>query len=218
MKDCPLLWDHTLNQNQQSVKSCQRHTKSKCVGFCDLSETLGLGLGTPKIEDRINRLNSTYLLKLMGKDKEHVVVGNGAIWSKAEIAEFKKQLGDADAEDVTVQEGGGQPTGPKPIISEATKKDGAAMPTPRAGMGDNMGNGGTKTTTPAESKKLSKPANQKPSEPKLKSADSSGRRCPETSDLHEVVLILQTPLCPRESTLTKKTLRVVTITLTSLNV
>ena len=38
--------------------------------------------------DRVNHLNSTYLLKLMGKDKDHVVVGNGVIRSKADIAEF----------------------------------------------------------------------------------------------------------------------------------
>ena len=41
--------------------------------------------------DWVNRLNSTYLLKLLGKDKDHVVVGNGVIRSKAEIAEFHKK-------------------------------------------------------------------------------------------------------------------------------
>ena len=59
--------------------------------------------------DRVNRLNSSYLLKLMGKDKEHVVVGNGVIHSKVDMAEFKKRQEEAEdaADEATSDDGEG---------------------------------------------------------------------------------------------------------------
>ena len=41
--------------------------------------------GCESHSDRINRMNCTYLLKMMGKGEDHFVVGNGLIKSKAEV-------------------------------------------------------------------------------------------------------------------------------------
>ena len=70
----------------------------------------------------------------MGKDKQHVVVGNGVIRSKAEIAEFKKRLdGEEAAEEVVEEaavdeEAGGTPNGTDASILESVVYDGNATP------------------------------------------------------------------------------------------
>ena len=45
--------------------------------------------------DRVNRLNSTTLLKLVGADKNYVIVGNGVIRSKADLKEYAEQQKDS---------------------------------------------------------------------------------------------------------------------------
>ena len=120
--------------------------------------------------DRVHRLNSNYLLKLLGEDKDHVVVGNGVIRSKLEMAEFKKRQEEAkgDADDDT--EGGGTPNiDPVQGANDAVPTDEeSATPTPRAKMGDNTVSDKTKTTerknpnSKATNKKASTPAEPKP--------------------------------------------------------
>ena len=133
----------------------------------------------------------------MGKDKQHVVVGNGVIRSKAEIAEFKKRIGEEDvaeedAEDAAEDaEAGGPQNGTHASISNTTSANGDGTPaSAHAEVGNNTSakNNNKPSATNTKPKTNSTNQQQAPhSDKKLKTADSvttkgdGERRMPRSS-------------------------------------
>ena len=67
------VWDRVSVLKNKSKCNAKKKTANVRIHGCE------------EHADRVNRLNSMQLLKLMGKDKEFVIVGNGVIKSKAEL-------------------------------------------------------------------------------------------------------------------------------------
>ena len=116
--------------------------------------------GCEEHADRVNRLNSMQLLKMIGKDKEFVIVGNGVIKSKAELKSPTNRSSQGN--------GGGAETRakkkPGDASADAITTSGEA---PRAQVSDN-------TSDSDASQNNNKPSNSGKSRSKLKTKPSRG--------------------------------------------
>ena len=133
----------------------------------------------------------------MGKDKEHVVVGNGVIRSKADMAEYKKKQEDTDGGngDVaelgeTADEDGGSNNGDaaQGANDAGLPKVNSATPTSRAQMGDNTSAEQTSTSTTDRKNTNTRLANKKtatPAEPKPKKNEQPSAKTGEDAQVRK---------------------------------